>query len=47
MTTQPKSTAAPEASLPAHIWRDALFLVGIVVLLTIADLVLCIMVATR
>ena len=43
MTTQPKSATAPET---AHPWRDALFVVGIVVLLTLVDLFLCIMVAT-
>ena len=47
MTTQPKSAAAPQAGPPTHIWRDALFLVGVVVLLTLADLVLCITVATH
>ncbi len=46
MTTQPKFTAAPEAAAPTHYWKDALFLVGAVVLLTVVDLVLCITLAT-
>ena len=46
MTTQPKSATAPEIANPTHVWKDALFLVGVVVLMTIVDLVVCITVST-
>ena len=39
MTTQPKSTTAPGAAHPTHAWRDALVLMGGVVLLAVAGLV--------
>jgi hypothetical protein len=46
MTTQPNSATAPETAHPTNVWKDAIFVVGIVVLLTIVDLVVCITVAT-
>jgi hypothetical protein len=48
MTTPPKLTAGPEADSPTNsrYWRDPLFLIGVVVLVTIIDLVLCITIAT-
>ena len=46
MTTQPKSTTAPEAAHPTHHWRDTLVFMGAIVLLAVVGLVLCINVAT-
>ena len=48
MTTPPKSTVGPEADSPTNsrYWKDPLFLIGVVVLVTIIDLVLCITIAT-
>jgi hypothetical protein len=48
MTTPPKLTAGPGADSPTNsrYWRDPLFLIGVVVLVTIIDLVLCITIAT-
>lgn len=46
MTTQPKSTTAPEAAHSSHPWSDALVFMGAIVLLAVVGLVLCINVAT-
>jgi hypothetical protein len=48
MTTPPKSAVGPDADSPtkSRYWKDPLFLIGVVVLVTIVDLVLIITVAT-
>ena len=48
MTIPPKATAGPgaDSSTNSRYWRDPLFLIGVVVLVTIIDLVLCITIAT-
>jgi hypothetical protein len=47
-TTPPKSAVGPDADSPTNsrYWKDPLFLIGVVVLVTIIDLVLCITIAT-
>jgi hypothetical protein len=47
MTTQPKSTAAPMAAPPTHNWRDALVVMGAIVLLAIVGLVVCVEAQSR
>jgi hypothetical protein len=48
MTTPPKSAVEPDADSRSNsrYWKDPLFLIGVVVLVTIIDLVLCITIAT-